>query len=120
MHHVHFVIFSSEIMSKIEYLKCAVAIFKKIFFPPGKYKISICSFLEYCYTIVYMHDISCLSKGYLVLDRNMSKTVLALDLTISCIESFTCNKTTFLAFFLKKISMKQLLIYTPSLTAFKI
>ena len=28
-----------------------------IYYPSGKYKLSICSFLEYCYTIVFVSDI---------------------------------------------------------------
>ena len=29
------------------------------YFSSGKQELSICSFLEYCYTVVFVHDISC-------------------------------------------------------------
>ena len=37
-----------------------------IHYPSGKYKLSVSSFLEYCYTRHFVHDISCLSKGHSV------------------------------------------------------
>ena len=43
-----------------------------IYYPSGKYKLSIRSFLEYYYTtIIFVHDISHLSKRFLVGDANV-------------------------------------------------
>ena len=41
---------------------------RPIYFPSGKHKVSICSFLVYCYMTVFVYDISYSSKGCLVYD----------------------------------------------------
>ena len=38
-----------------------------------KYKLLIRSFLEYCYTVVFVHDISFPSKGRLLYETNVHK-----------------------------------------------
>ena len=54
-----------------------------MFYPSGKHKHSIRSFLEYRYTIVFVHDISCRpSKGCLVHDTNVHNFFSALNLII--------------------------------------
>ena len=73
------------------------------YFPSGRYKLSICLFLEYCYTIVMVDDISRPSNGCLLYDRNVYKILSALNLTLVCINSFTSNKATFSVFFLNEM-----------------
>ena len=97
-----------------------------IYFASKKYKLSIHSFLEYCYTIVLVHDILCPSNESLVHDSttNMHKIFSALNLTIICIRPFTCNNTIFSVSFLNEIFLRTPLriffyLSTPSLTAFK-
>ena len=58
-------------------------------FPSDTYKLSIRSFLEYCYTIVFLQDISYPSNRCLVHDRNVHKNYSALKLTIIYIKHVT-------------------------------
>ena len=67
------------------------------------YKLLLHSFLEYYYTIVFVHDISCASKRFLMHSRNVQKHFSALNLTLICIQLFTCNNTTFSGSFLSEI-----------------
>ena len=64
-----------------------------IYFPSGKYKLSIHSFLEYCYIIVFVHNILCI-PGCLVHEKH-AQTFFSLKWTIICIKSFTFNNMTF-------------------------
>ena len=71
------------------------------------YKLSICSFLEYCCTIVFMEGIlrplkGCALKCVLVRDRKVQKVFSALK-TKGCIKSFTCNNTSSSLPFLNEI-----------------
>ena len=53
-----------------------------IYYPSGKYKISIRFFqFEYWYTVKFVHDISCPSKGCLVHDRNAHEIFAVLNTT---------------------------------------
>ena len=52
------------------------------YYPLEKFKFSICSFLKYCHTTVFVDDISYPSK-------NVDKICSALNLTIICIKLFT-------------------------------
>ena len=74
-----------------------------IYYPSGKYKFSILSFLEYCYAVAFVHDVLCMLKGCLVHDGNMHKIFSVLNFTIICIKNFTCNNTTFSISFLNEI-----------------
>ena len=76
-----------------------------IYYPSGRctYKLLLHSFLEYYYTIVFVHDISCASKGFLMHGRNFQKHFSALNLTLICIQLFTCNNTTFSGSILNEI-----------------
>ena len=53
------------------------------------------NFLEYWYTVVFVHDISCPSKQCLVHCRNMHEISEALNLTVICIASLTCKAQPF-------------------------
>ena len=44
-----------------------------VYFPLGKYKLSVCSFLEYCYKTARAHNFSCFSERCLVDYRNVHK-----------------------------------------------
>ena len=44
-----------------------------VYFPLGKYKLSVCSFLEYCYKTLRAHNFSCFSERCLVDYRNVHK-----------------------------------------------
>ena len=44
-----------------------------IYYPSGKCKLSIPSFLEHYCAILFVHNVLCPSKGYLVHDANMFK-----------------------------------------------
>ena len=75
---------------------CVPGMFAKrapIYFPSRKYKLSSRCFLECCYTIVFMSDISCPSKWCLEDDRNLHKMFLAMNLIIIFINSFICINT---------------------------
>ena len=78
-----------------------------IYYPSGKYKLAILSFLEYCYRIFgtqYFVRAPPDSKGclYLVDDKNVHKYFFpVLNLTI--IKPFTCNDTIFSVSFLYEI-----------------
>ena len=74
-----------------------------IYFSSGKYKLSIHSFLIYCYTIVFGHNFLHPSKWCLVHNKNVHKICSALNLKIICITPFTCNNTTFSVSFLNEI-----------------
>ena len=92
------------------------------FFPSGKYTLSICSFLENCYTVVLVHNISCPSKGCLVDNRNLHNIFSALNLRKICIKPFICNiNTIFSVSFLNEILLLHwtFSLNTPSLTTFK-
>ena len=52
------------------------------------YKLSICSFLEYCYTIYFVHDISCSSKGCLAHNRNMHRNFFSFQFHNSLYQAF--------------------------------
>ena len=90
---------------KIVYLKIALAMPNMaIYFSSGKYELSICSFLEYCYhTIISVQHTLCPSKWCLVHDWNVHMIFSALNLTIICIKPFTLNNTTFSVSFLHEI-----------------
>ena len=93
----------TEFMNQIMYIKRVLAFCKtSIYYPSGKYKLSIrfFFFLEYCYTVVFVQYILCLSKGCLVHDRNVHKTFSALSFTVISVVAFTCNNTTFSVSFL--------------------
>ena len=66
--------------------KCALLILFNvpIYYPLGECKLSICSFLEYCYTIaVFMHSVLCLSKDVWCVIKTQAKFFSALNLTIA-------------------------------------
>ena len=83
-------------------------------YPSEKYKRSICSFFEYCYTTIFTYDISCPSQGvwfYAWYKTNLHKIFSALNLTIIFIKS--CNNTTYSVYFLNKILFLHFLLNTP-------
>ena len=60
-------------------------------YPSEKYKLLICSFLEYyCYKIIFVDIILCISKRCLVHDTNVRKVFPALNLAIIFIKFITC------------------------------
>ena len=60
-------------------------------YPSEKYKLLICSFLEYySYKIIFVYIILCISKRCLVHDTNVRKVFPALNLTIIFIKFITC------------------------------
>ena len=64
-----------------------------IYFPSGKYKLSIRSFLEYRHIIFDVQYFMCALKRMFVSDDgNMQKYFSVLNFTIICIKPFTCNK----------------------------
>ena len=73
-----------------------------IYFPSGKYKLSIRSFLEYCYTIFGVQYLVCApQKGMFVFDdRNVLKYFSVLSFTIICIKPFTSKNNIFSVSFL--------------------
>ena len=75
-----------------------------IYFPSGKYKLSIRSFLEYRYIIFDVQYFMCALKRMFVFDdRNRQKYFSVLNFTIICIKRFTCNNTIFSVSFLNEI-----------------
>ena len=67
----------------------------QVYYPSVKYELLIRFFLDYCYTIIFVKNILCPSKGCLVHDTNKHKIMSVLNLTIICIKPFTCNSTNF-------------------------
>ena len=92
----NFVIYISEIMSQIMYLKWALGICKTCQFIilHGNIKLSILSSLEYWYRILFVHNILCPQKGCFLHDQNVHKVFSAMHLTIICVNLFTFNNTT--------------------------
>ena len=78
---------------QIMYLKWALANFQNmsIYYPSGKYKLSIRSFsgYHYCYKIIFLHIILCPSKKCFVHD-NVHKVFSALNLIIIFMKAFIC------------------------------
>ena len=66
-----------------------------IYFNSGKYKLSIRSFLEYFYTIIFAHVVFYIPQKDFWCMRNVRKIFPALNLTVICIMPFICNNTTF-------------------------
>ena len=92
------------------------------YYPLGECKLSICSFLEYCYTIaVFMNSVLCLSKRCLVRDTNTRKIFSALNLTI-VFSTFHSVITQFFQYPFKTnycFFIKHFVLKTSSLTPFK-